>query len=86
MLLTAVNAEVSTPTITALSPSSRRTPRIVTLVPHDPAPADRREALTERRERQAPERAAAGMEWKATGLLFTSRIGTPSEPDNPRRS
>ncbi|MGP3977246.1 site-specific integrase [Streptomyces sp. 8N114] len=43
-------------------------------------------ALTEHRERQAQERAAAGMEWKERGLVFTSRIGTPLEPDNLRRS
>ncbi|MFD8223937.1 hypothetical protein ACFV16_07165 [Streptomyces massasporeus] len=43
-------------------------------------------ALTEHRERQAQERAAAGMRWKEHGLVFTSRIGTPREPDNLRRS
>lgn len=43
-------------------------------------------ALTEHRERQAQERAAAGIEWKQNGLVFTSRIGTPLEPDNLRRS
>lgn len=43
-------------------------------------------ALTEHRERQAQERAAAGTEWKERGLVFTSRIGTPLEPDNLRRS
>ncbi|WP_309475796.1 tyrosine-type recombinase/integrase [Streptomyces spongiicola] len=26
------------------------------------------------------------MEWKENGLIFTSRIGTPLEPDNLRRS
>ncbi|MGW8846851.1 tyrosine-type recombinase/integrase [Streptomyces xiamenensis] len=44
------------------------------------------EALTEHRERQAQERAAAGIEWKDHGLVFPSRIGTPYEPDNIRRS
>ncbi|MDF4254426.1 site-specific integrase [Streptomyces sp. WMMB303] len=43
-------------------------------------------ALAEHRERQAQERATAGMEWKERGLVFTSRIGTPLEPDNLRRS
>jgi len=43
-------------------------------------------ALREHQERQAQERAAAGMEWKEHGLVFTSRIGTPLEPDNLRRS
>lgn len=43
-------------------------------------------ALTEHRESQAQERATAGMGWKEQGLVFTSRIGTPLEPDNLRRS
>ncbi|MFE2096632.1 tyrosine-type recombinase/integrase [Streptomyces sp. PTD9-10] len=43
-------------------------------------------ALTDHRERQAQERAAAGTGWKERGLVFTSRIGTPVEPDNLRRS
>ncbi|MCZ7415300.1 tyrosine-type recombinase/integrase [Streptomyces sp. WMMC897] len=43
-------------------------------------------ALTEHRERQAQERAAAGDTWTETGLVFTSRVGTPIEPDNLRRS
>ncbi|MEU1922582.1 tyrosine-type recombinase/integrase [Streptomyces albogriseolus] len=43
-------------------------------------------ALAVHRERQAQERAAAGMGWKEHGLIFTSRIGTPLEPDNLRRS
>ncbi|WP_301128867.1 site-specific integrase [Streptomyces cacaoi] len=43
-------------------------------------------ALMAHRERQAEERAAAGMEWKEHGLVFTSRVGTPLEPDNLRRS
>jgi integrase len=43
-------------------------------------------ALAEHREGQAQERAVAGMGWKEQGLVFTSRIGTPLEPDNLRRS
>ncbi len=43
-------------------------------------------ALAQHCERQAQERATAGMEWKEHGLVFTSRIGTPLEPDNLRRS
>lgn len=43
-------------------------------------------ALTEHRERQAQERVAAGDRWKENGLVFTSRVGTPIEPDNIRRS
>ncbi|MDT3396165.1 tyrosine-type recombinase/integrase [Streptomyces sp. B1866] len=43
-------------------------------------------ALTEHRERQKQERAEAGDTWTETGLVFTSRVGTPIEPDNLRRS
>jgi integrase len=43
-------------------------------------------ALTEHRERQKQERAAAGDGWTETGLVFTSRVGTALEPDNLRRS
>lgn len=44
------------------------------------------DALREHRYRQADERAAAGDTWQETGLVFTSRRGTPIEPDNLRRS
>ncbi|MCG6494915.1 site-specific integrase [Kitasatospora sp. A2-31] len=44
------------------------------------------EALRAHRERQAQERVAAGERWTETGLVFTSRVGTPMEPDNLRRS
>ncbi|MGY0059663.1 hypothetical protein ACWY4P_24460 [Streptomyces sp. LZ34] len=40
-------------------------------------------ALRAHQERQAQERAAAGMAWQENGLVFPSRIGTPYEPDNP---
>ncbi|OXY89692.1 hypothetical protein BEK98_37415 [Streptomyces diastatochromogenes] len=43
-------------------------------------------ALTEHREWLAQERAAVGMGWKEQRLVFTSRIGTPLEPDNLRWS
>ncbi|MFE0460488.1 tyrosine recombinase XerC [Kitasatospora sp. NPDC058965] len=43
-------------------------------------------ALREHQERQAQERVAAGERWKDSGLVFTSRVGTPIEPDNLRRS
>ncbi|GLV78613.1 hypothetical protein Shyhy02_66130 [Streptomyces hygroscopicus subsp. hygroscopicus] len=43
-------------------------------------------ALRAHQERQAQERAAAGMAWQENGLVFPSRIGTPYEPDNLRRS
>ena len=43
-------------------------------------------ALREHAERQAAERAQAGMDWQEHGLVFPSRLGTPMEPDNLRRS
>ncbi|GAA2115166.1 tyrosine-type recombinase/integrase [Streptomyces synnematoformans] len=43
-------------------------------------------ALTEHRERQERERADAGEAWKDYGLVFTTRVGTPVEPDNLRHS
>jgi integrase len=51
-----------------------------------PLPPLALEALREHGERQAQERAAAGERWKEHGLVFPSRIGTPYEPDNLRRS
>lgn len=51
-----------------------------------PLPSLARDALIEHGERQAQERAAAGMDWRENGLVFPSRIGTPFEPDNLRRS
>lgn len=60
-----------------------KTAASVRTVPLPPAVV---KALTEHRERQAQERVAAGMEWKEHGLVFPSRIGTPLEPDNLRRS
>jgi integrase len=44
------------------------------------------EALRDHAERQALERATAGTDWDDHGLVFPSRIGTPMEPDNLRRS
>lgn len=43
-------------------------------------------ALTKHGERQAQEGAAAGGTWTEASLVFTSRGGTPAEPDNLRRS
>ncbi|AXK35892.1 site-specific integrase [Streptomyces armeniacus] len=43
-------------------------------------------ALEDHKERQAQECAAAGDGWTENGLVFTSRVGTPLEPDNLRRS
>ncbi|WP_328956059.1 site-specific integrase [Kitasatospora purpeofusca] len=51
-----------------------------------PLPAPVLAALVAHRERQAVERAAAGMDWQENDLVFPSRIGTPYEPDNLRRS
>jgi integrase len=44
------------------------------------------EALREHRDRQAVERSEAWPNWQEHGLVFPSRIGTPMEPDNLRRS
>jgi integrase len=43
-------------------------------------------ALRDHAERQAAERVNAGMDWENHGLVFPSRLGTPMEPDNLRRS
>lgn len=44
------------------------------------------DALRAHRARQDQERRAAGEAWRESGLVFTSRVGTPIEPDNLRRS
>lgn len=36
--------------------------------------------------RQQIERHAAGLDWTETGYVFTTKVGTPIEPDNLRRS
>lgn len=43
------------------------------------------DALRKLRDRQDQERAAAGPRWHDTGLVFTSRYGTPLNPGNVRR-
>jgi hypothetical protein len=43
-------------------------------------------ALCEHKIRQQAEREAAGKDWRENGLVFPSRVGTPMEPDNLRRS
>jgi integrase len=43
-------------------------------------------ALREHKKRQFTERAEAWPDWEDYGLVFTSRRGTPVEPDNLRRS
>ena len=44
------------------------------------------DALREHRRQQFTERADAGPDWQENGLVFPTRIGTPMEPDNLRRS
>ncbi|WP_261559627.1 tyrosine-type recombinase/integrase [Frankia tisae] len=43
------------------------------------------DALTEHRKLQDAERETAGTRWVNTGHVFTTKIGTPIEPDNLRR-
>ncbi len=43
-------------------------------------------ALRVHRDRQAFEKAVAGAEWRESGLVFTSSIGTPLDPRNVIRS
>jgi integrase len=61
-------------------PKTRRSERTI------PLPPVVISALREHRARQAKERLAAGSCWTDSGLVFTSRVGTPLEPDNLRRS
>lgn len=42
-------------------------------------------ALKDHRARQLEERLLAGAKWKETGLVFTTTIGTPLDPDNINR-
>jgi len=51
-----------------------------------PLPPNCVKALRDHAERQAAERAGAGMDWEEHGLVFPSSLGTPMEPDNLRRS
>jgi integrase len=44
------------------------------------------DALLLHKERQQRERSDAWPDWKENGLVFPSRVGTPLEPDNLRRS
>ena len=66
--------------LTLVRPKTRSSVRTV------PLPPVVVRALVAHRERQAQERAAAGDTWTEAGLVFTSRVGTPLEPDNLRRS
>ena len=43
------------------------------------------EALMRQREQQAADRLAAGEDWRDTGLVFTTRVGTEMDAANVRR-
>jgi integrase len=64
----------------ALTPKSKTSVRTVPLL------GVGIEALQKHKARQDRERQAAGVEWVETGYVFTTKIGTPIEPDNLRRS
>lgn len=60
-------------------PKTRRSRRTL------PLPGTCLDALREHKARQARERLAAGPSWAASGLVFTTRHGTPIEPRNLNR-
>ncbi|MGL5823604.1 MAG: site-specific integrase, partial [Nocardioides sp.] len=62
------------------APKTRKSRRTV------PLPPPVVEALRAHRAAQGRERLAAGAAWQDTGMVFASRVGTPMEPDNLRRS
>ncbi len=51
-----------------------------------PLPAPVVDALRQHQVRQAKERLRAGPNWVDSGMVFTSGIGTPLDPDNLSRS
>jgi integrase len=61
-------------------PKTRRSRRVV------PLPPVCVDALRAHFDQQAAQRVGAGTEWREYGLVFPSRVGTPMEPDNLRRS
>jgi integrase len=65
--------------LTLTPPKTRRSERPV------PLPSVCVDALRRHCERQAEEREAAGEQWQETGLVFTTRRGTPIEPRNLNR-
>jgi integrase len=65
--------------LTLTAPKTRRSERPV------PLPVVCVDALRRHFERQAEEREAAGEQWQETGLVFTTRRGTPIEPRNLNR-
>ncbi|MGL4176368.1 MAG: tyrosine-type recombinase/integrase [Dermatophilaceae bacterium] len=66
--------------IQVLPPKTRYSRRTV------PLPAPVVDALRSHQVAQRKERLARGARWHDSGLVFTSRVGTPIEPDNLRRS
>ncbi|MFE6554008.1 tyrosine-type recombinase/integrase [Streptomyces sp. NPDC057746] len=65
--------------LTLTAPKTRRSERPV------PLPSVCVDALRRRRAFQEAERSAAGDDWQKTGLVFTTRRGTPIEPRNLNR-
>ncbi|MEU6519360.1 tyrosine-type recombinase/integrase [Streptomyces sp. NPDC046978] len=65
--------------LTLTAPKTRRSERPV------PLPSVCVDALRRRRDFQEAERSAAGDDWQETGLVFTTRRGTPIEPRNLNR-
>ncbi|MGL5862860.1 MAG: site-specific integrase [Phycicoccus sp.] len=61
-------------------PKTRKSRRTI------PLPSPVVEALRAHKVAQGRERLAAGADWHDTGMVFASRVGTPMEPDNLRRS
>jgi integrase len=57
-------------------PKTRRSRRTI------PLPAATAKVLREHRQRQDRERAAAGQLWQDLGLVFTTTVGTPIEPND----
>lgn len=51
-----------------------------------PLPESSRVALLSHRDRQELERLAVGESWQASGLVFTTSVGTVVEPRNPSRT
>ena len=56
-------------------PKTRRSERSI------PLPDELKTVLLAHRSRQEVERAAAGERWRESGLVFTTMIGTPIEPN-----
>ena len=62
------------------TPKTRRSKRTVPLL------GSCVQALRDHRDAQDREREAAGEDWRDSGQVFTTSVGTPVEPDNLRRS